>query len=105
MWHIAPKPHLNSGSKIVQIVAYLATGIFNEGYTAILLTMQLLEINIGQQCKMFADNYDAQRVTRGERRRSSTTKEARTARRLEQMQRNEFYEEAEGLQYGPGIAD
>ncbi|EFN79977.1 hypothetical protein EAI_13293 [Harpegnathos saltator] len=104
VWRIAPK-HLNSGFKIVQIAAYLATGIFNEGYTAILLTMQLLEINIGQQCKMFADNYDAQRVTRGERRRSSTTKEARTARRLEQMQRNEFYEEAEGLQYGPGIAD
>ncbi|XP_025156919.1 uncharacterized protein LOC112589106 [Harpegnathos saltator] len=104
VWRIASK-HLNSDFKIVQIAAYLATGIFNEGYTAILLTMQLLEINIGQQCKMFADNYDAQRVTRGERRRSSTTKEARTARRLEQMQRNEFYEEAEGLQYSPGIAD
>lgn len=104
VWRIAPK-HLNSGFKIVQIAAYLATGIFNEGYTAILLTMQLLEINIGQQCKMFADYYDAQRVTREERRRSSMTKEARTARRLEQIQRNEFYEEAEGLQYGPGIAD
>ncbi|XP_025158725.1 uncharacterized protein LOC112589479 [Harpegnathos saltator] len=104
VWRIAPK-HLNSGFKIVQIAAYLATGIFNEDYTAILLTMQLLEINIGQQCKMFVDNYDAQRVTRGERRRSSTTKEARTARRLEQMQRDEFYEEAEGLRYGPGTAD
>lgn len=64
--------------------------------------MQLLNINIGQHCKIFADKYDEQRITRQEWRRQSSTKEAR---RLEQLLQNEFYEEAEGLLYGPGIAN
>ena len=104
MWRLCPK-HLNSGSKIVQIATYIAAGLFNEGYAAILSMMQLLEINIGQQCKVFADNYDAQRVMREERRGQSRTKEARAARRLELIEQNQFYEEAEGLLYGPGIAN
>jgi len=104
IWRLVPK-HLNSGSKIIEIAAFIAAGIFNEGYSTILQTMMLLEINIGQQCKIFADKYDEERVTRQERRRLSSTKEARIARRLHEIQQNEFYEEAEGLLYGPGIAD
>ena len=34
VWRMAPK-HLNSGHKIVEIAAYMAAGIFNEGYTAV----------------------------------------------------------------------
>jgi len=104
IWRLVPK-HLNSGSKIIEIAAFIAAGIFNEGYSTILQTMMLLEINIGQQCKIFADKYDEERVTRQERRRLSSTKEARIARRLHEIQQNEFYEEAEGLLYGPGITD
>jgi len=96
---------LNSGSKIIEIAAFIAAGIFNEGYSTILQTTMLLEINIGQQCKIFADKYDEERVTRQERRRLSSTKEARIARRINQIEQNEFYEEAEGLLYGPDIAD
>lgn len=67
--------------------------------------MNVLNINIGQQCKFFADTYDAQRITRQERRRQSSTKEARISRRMHQMEQNEFFEATEGLLYGPGIAD
>ena len=104
IWRLAPK-HLNSGRKIVEIAAFIATGVFNEGYYAILKIMQTLEINIGDHCKLFAENYDAQRIRRQERRSLSSSKEARTAHRLRQIQENEFNEEAEGLLYGPGIAD
>ncbi|XP_066591618.1 uncharacterized protein [Prorops nasuta] len=104
VWHITPK-HLNSGKKIVEIAAYMAAGMFNGGYSAVLHTMQLLNLKIGQQCKMFADNVDIQRIERERRRSSLSNKEARTARRLEQLQQNEFHEEAEGQLYGAGIAD
>lgn len=104
IWRLAPK-HLNSGIKIIEIAAFLAAGIFNEGYYAVLKIMEMLNIKIGQQCKLCADTHDATRVTRQERRSLSSTKEARMARRQEQIEQNEFYEEAEGLLYGPGIAD
>ncbi|XP_066590498.1 uncharacterized protein [Prorops nasuta] len=104
VWRVTPK-HLNSGQKIVEIAAYMAAGMFNEGYSAVLHTMQLLNLKIGQQCKMFTDNVDIQRIERERRRSSLSSKEARTARRLEQLQQNEFHEEAEGLLYGAGIAD
>ena len=41
VWRINPK-HLNSGQEIVEIAAYMATGMFNEGYSSVLSTMQLL---------------------------------------------------------------
>ena len=99
---MAPK-HLHSGLKIVEIASYLAAGMFNEGYSAILTIMQ--QLKIGQQCKMFADNVDKQQIERERRRASLSSKEARTARRLEQLHQNEYYEEAEGLLYGAGIAE
>ncbi|XP_071582033.1 uncharacterized protein [Temnothorax nylanderi] len=104
VWRLAPK-HLNSGINIIEITAIIASGVFNESYYAILKLMELLDIKIGQQCKFFADTYDAEQVTRQERRSLSSTKEARIARRQEQIELNEFYEEAEDLLYGPGIAD
>ncbi|XP_053976796.1 uncharacterized protein LOC128875324 [Hylaeus volcanicus] len=104
VWRLAPK-HLNSGIKIIEIAAFIAASIFNEGYSSILRIMNALEINVGQQSKFFADTHDAQRISRQECRRSSSTKEARIARRLLQMQQNKFHEEAEGLLYGPGIGD
>ena len=101
---MAPK-HLHSDLKIVEIASYLAADMFNEGYSAILTTMQQLQLKIGQQFKMFADNVDKQRIERENRRASLSIKEARTARRVEQLHQNEYYEEAEGLRYGAGIAE
>ncbi|EFN61336.1 hypothetical protein EAG_00043, partial [Camponotus floridanus] len=46
VWRMSPK-HLNSGRKIVEIAAYMAAGMFNEGYSAVLSTMQLLDLKIG----------------------------------------------------------
>ncbi|KYN00045.1 hypothetical protein ALC62_09190 [Cyphomyrmex costatus] len=104
VWRLAPK-HLHSGAKIVNIAAFISASIFNEGYNAILMMMNELQIVIGQQANNFANSYDEKRVTRQDRRSMQSSKNARTARRMEQMAQNEFYEEAEGLLYAPGIAD
>lgn len=101
---MAPK-HLHSGKKIIEIAVNMAAGIFNEGYSAVLITMQLLNIKIGQQCKMFADLHDAERIKKADKHHTENSKEVRTARRFQQMQQNEFYEQAEGMLYGAGIAD
>ncbi|OWR50850.1 hypothetical protein KGM_202497 [Danaus plexippus plexippus] len=77
VWRIVPK-HLNSGIKIVEIAAYIAGGMFNEGYSA--------------QCNNFAKGADNERVNRQNRRDSLESKEARTARRLEHLGENQFFE-------------
>lgn len=91
IWLIISK-HLNSGQKIVEIAAYTAAGMFNEGYSAILSVMQLLNLNIDQQCKMFTDIADTRRIERENKRQAFSRKEAHTARRLHQMhQKKDWY--------------
>ncbi|KAG8240056.1 hypothetical protein J437_LFUL019475 [Ladona fulva] len=57
---MAPK-HLNCGSKIIEIAAFLAAGIYNDGYNFILQIMNDLQLQIGPHCKQFAETYDAHR--------------------------------------------
>lgn len=64
-----------------------------------------MDLKIGQQCKFFADSVDNRRIDRQDHRHSFNSKEARTARRLENMHANELYEQEEGPMYGAGIAD
>lgn len=82
MWRLAPK-HLNAGLKIVEIAAFIATSVFNEGYTPILRMMNELDIQIGPQAKYFANAYDERRIARQHRHSMSCTKEARSACRME----------------------
>lgn len=91
IWLIISK-HLNSGQKIVEIAAYTTAGMFNEGYSAILSVMQLLNLNIDQQCKMFTDIADTRRIEGENKRQAFSRKEAHTARRLHQMhQKKDWY--------------
>ncbi|XP_018338797.1 PREDICTED: uncharacterized protein LOC108746486 [Trachymyrmex septentrionalis] len=104
VWRLAPK-HLNCGKKIIEIAAFLAAGMFNEGFSFVLQTMQHLNIVIGEQSKGFADNDDKRRIEQQERRSLDATKEARTFRQQQKTAQLEQFEEEEGLLYGPGIAD
>ncbi|XP_076221633.1 uncharacterized protein LOC116431900 [Nomia melanderi] len=104
VWRFAPK-HLHSGIKIIEIAAYLAAGLFSEGYASVLRTMSALNIVIRKQTKTYADKIDEQRIIQQERRTSLITKEARKARREQRMEGNQLYEETEGILYGAGIAD
>ena len=104
IWRLCPK-HLNSGLKIIEISACIAVGIFNEGYNSILKMMNELNITVGTYCKVFAENTDKARVERPNRMSLSETKAARTARKQKQIEENQLFKEAEGLLYGPRIAD
>lgn len=104
VWRMTPK-HLNSGKKIIDIATYIAAGVFNEGYAAVIVMLHLLKVTIGRECKMFADQVDLHRVARADRQHSASSKEARTARREAQQAQNDFFEEAEGVLYGAGIAE
>ena len=97
--------HLHFGVRTVKNAGYIATALFNEGYAAISKIMDFLEIKIGSQCKQYVDSYDAEYIIRQERARLSSTKEARVARRINQIQEQQFFKKSEGFLYGPRIAD
>lgn len=104
LWHFAPK-HLYCGVKTIKIAAYLATIIFNEGYNSILKTFEIMGITIGPVTRSFAEKRDNYRIKIAEKRHTEASKEARIVRRNLNIAENEFYEEEEGVLYGPGIAD
>lgn len=84
VWRLAPK-HLHCGWKIVEIAAFLAAGTFNDGYNFILTIMNDLQLQIGIQCKTFADQHTAYRVQRQDCRTQSRSKAARTAKKQERL--------------------
>ncbi|KYQ58863.1 hypothetical protein ALC60_02131 [Trachymyrmex zeteki] len=104
VWRLAPK-HVHSGVKVIEIAVYIAAGVFNDGYSSILRLMKSLEIIIGSQSKAFIEKTDEARIARQNRRSLAETKKARLARKQLQLENNQLFEEAEGLLYGPGIAD
>ncbi|XP_044580501.1 uncharacterized protein LOC123262383 [Cotesia glomerata] len=104
IWRMAPK-HLHSGLKTIEIAAYLAACLFNEGSSSILLVMNELGLIFRNNSFNHAQQSDSQRVTRQNRRSSLDSKEARKARKEKLQAQNEAYEAEEGLQYGAGIAD
>lgn len=104
VWRLALK-HLNSGLKIVEIAAYLAACLFNEGSSSILSIMNELNIVVGNRSYNFAQEVDNRRIIRQNRRSSVNSKESRKARQEKLRAENDAYEAAEGLQYGAGIAD
>ncbi|KOC58640.1 hypothetical protein WH47_02077 [Habropoda laboriosa] len=104
VWRLAPK-HLHSGLKVVEVAAYLAVSLFNEGNSALLLMMNELKILVGSRCFSYAQEMNERRVSRHNRRSALETKETRKARKEELQAQNKAYEEEEGLLYGAGIAD
>lgn len=104
VWKLTPK-HINCGAKTVAVATFLASSVFNEGYTAVLKTMTTLGIRVGLQCRAFAAQTDAEREKRAERRLSPAAIEALQRHRSDRLLQDAFYEEEEGLMYGPGIAD
>jgi len=54
-WHRSIQ--LNYDLKIISIAAFIAAGVFNEDYSLILKMMNELDINIGPECRYFADIY------------------------------------------------
>uniref|UniRef100_A0A6P7GQQ4 Uncharacterized protein LOC114345625 n=1 Tax=Diabrotica virgifera virgifera TaxID=50390 RepID=A0A6P7GQQ4_DIAVI len=104
IWTFAPK-HLHSGAKIVEIATFIAVIIFNECFESILKTMEVLGLSIGLNAQAYVHQRDSSRIDRSERRLSDFAKEARVLKREHKTALQDFFEEEEGVLYGPGIAD
>lgn len=104
IWMFAPK-HLHCGKKTVEIANFLAVVIFNKGFQKILKIMEVMEMKVGQNAKIFADDRDKEHVQRSNRWASAASKEARTASREKKATLQDFFKAEEGFLYGPGIAD
>ncbi|XP_071556740.1 uncharacterized protein [Temnothorax nylanderi] len=104
IWKLAPK-HLHCGVQTIRIAAYIAAGIFNEGYSSILKTMNTLGIIIGPNSKNFAVKTDEKRIAAADKNMSEFAKKARIEKINMQVQQNNIFEEEEGTLYGAGIAD
>ena len=104
LWRLAPK-HIFCSKKIVELAAFIAVCIFNEGITPVLRMMEVMGITIGSEAKIMANKKDMVRVKKADATHSASSKEARLARRLERTAQDELFEEEEGILYAPGIAD
>lgn len=104
VWHLAPK-HIFVGKKVVEIATNCALCIFNEGFKPLLKIMEVMGVTVGQAAAALAEQKDNARILAANNRTSDASKERRTQIREEKIRENEFFEEAEGILYGPGIAD
>ena len=104
IWRFDPK-YLNSGVTTVETASYIAAILFNEGYSAILKIIKLLNLKIGLQTKNCADMHDSVRMNWQARRTLQSTKEGRPARKIQKLQKQQYFQESQGILYAPGIAD
>ncbi|XP_077256704.1 uncharacterized protein LOC143894388 [Temnothorax americanus] len=104
IWKITPKI-IPAGSRIVEMAAYIAAGIFNKGTAALLYYMHAIGLSLGPNAHSYAEKEDAERVTIADRRAQENTREGRMVRRQQQNELLEAAERSESLLYGPGIDD
>jgi len=104
IWRLASK-HLHCGRKIIEIAAWIAAGIFNEGYLSVMRIMSCMDITIGPVCRDIVARLDENHTSSQNRRSRSVASEKENLHKQRQIEANELYEEEEGLVYGAGIAD
>lgn len=104
IWKIAPKS-MNSGAKIVNIAALLATCMFNNGVTSLLEVMSVLGIRIGSAAHLYAAQEDEERIARAEQQAQEQSKEGRIRRRQQNLDAMNIPSAVEDLFYGAGIDD
>ncbi|GFY50747.1 uncharacterized protein TNIN_205731 [Trichonephila inaurata madagascariensis] len=68
-------------SKVVEIAAYIAAGMFNEGTKSLLYFMSALELSLGTVVHVYVDKEDAEPVMISDVRAYGGTLEGRMARR------------------------
>lgn len=102
IWQFAPE-HVHCGSRTIEIAAYMAACIFNEGFNPILKMMQVMGIRVGFWAQKFNTDRHEDRIQDAHWRALYKSREAPTARKRAKLQEEE-YEVVEGLLYSPGRA-
>ena len=101
----AERKSSSSGKIILQIVAHIATCIFNDGISNILRIIEALELHVGTESYNFARKRDEQRVKLAERSLNDGFKNVRKEAMSIRKTANIDEMDAERMLYGPGIAD
>ncbi|KYQ49530.1 hypothetical protein ALC60_11398, partial [Trachymyrmex zeteki] len=101
IWKISPKI-VSSGAIIVNLLAYIAAGLFNEGSKSLLFS---IGVNCGHNAHAYVEKTDRARILQAEKRAAESTREGRLKKRQHQIDILELVMSAEELLYGPGIDD
>ena len=104
VWSFAPK-HIFVGQKTLEIAAFTAACIFNEGFFPVLKILEVMDVTLGPCAVAFAKSYNKSRIAKAENATAMSSKEARKSRRADKVAENDAYEEDEGILYAPGIDD
>ncbi|GIY10423.1 uncharacterized protein CDAR_474981 [Caerostris darwini] len=102
VWQLGPK-HQFTGKNIVDVTIYCAACTFNEGFTAILNIMDVMDIKIGPQAKQLTRKHDEsmQPIVRA----PVTPKRPEKFGKKAKSEEAEEYERTEGILYCAGITD
>jgi len=72
--------------KIIEIAAFSAACIFNQGYSPVLKILEVMGCVIGQEAVKHVERVDSERITKAERRASLTSKASRIKLRNARLQ-------------------
>ena len=101
---MVPKHHFSGGST-VEMAAWIAACLFNEGCTTILKILEAMGVQSGIHAYNYSAKRDKERNRKADFETKQSTKEARTAKKQALADTEEAYKNLYGLLYGPGIDD
>jgi len=104
IWKISPKI-IPSGSITVELAAYIAACVFNEGSITLLQMLQSMGVSSGPNAHQYVTIQDANCTELANCRAQQSTREERIRRRQQQTDILEATTSAEDTFYGPGIDD
>lgn len=101
LWSICPKKGF-AGKNIVEIAAYEAAILYNEGNTARSKVLQHLNMEPGKYFESAMKSFDILRVRHAEKKAKLETLESRRARRKLRLEKEQKDKEEEGVTYAAG---
>lgn len=75
VWSFAPK-HIFVGQKTLEIAAFTAACIFNEGFFPVLKILEVMDVTLGPCAVAFAKSYNKSRIAKAENATAMSSKEA-----------------------------
>ncbi|GBP27165.1 hypothetical protein EVAR_15938_1 [Eumeta japonica] len=90
---------------MIELANFLAVSTFNDGFHSILKMVEVMGMVVGSIAEEYAVQRDDSRIKQAEKRHAASSKEGRTAQRQATASQQAFFEEVEGVLYGPGIVD
>ena len=104
IWKINPKI-MSSGAITVELAAYIAAALFNEGSHSLLFFLKSIGVNLDHNAHTYAEKTDAARILLADKRAAERTRDGRLLCRQQQIAFLESVTSAEKLLYVSGVDD